>query len=72
MRRLIVEPNGWSCEYGEAPPGHILLGEQLCFKSEYRNAEGRIEGYNSSGEFLCIAPNTLVQPVETKWVDEDA
>ena len=67
MKRLILKPSGFPCSYAEARPGHILVDNQLCFKSEYHQEDGRPEGYASSGEFLCIDCTHAVQPVEYTW-----
>lgn len=67
MKQLVLNPNGWPCELSECPPGHFIELEYqtLCFKSEYRNENGRIEAYNSGGEFFH--GDGLVQPVIAVW-----
>ena len=78
MRKiLVVSPDGWPFTYESAPPGYILVDDQLCFKSEYRVQDSskkghyKIEGYNSAGEFLCIEKDHIVQPVSAEWQELD-
>ena len=72
MKRLVIKPDGFSCTYAEAPPGFILVESQLCFKSEYHQADGRPDGYCDTGEFLCIDLGSTVQPVIYEWEEYDA
>ncbi len=44
-----------------------MLEDQLCFKSEYHTEAGRIEAFNAAGEYLCVDPSTIVQPVAFRW-----
>lgn len=63
----VIVPNGWVCTLRDAPPGPFVTQthpDLLCFKSEYRTSDGRIEAYNSAGEFFASGDDTLVQPVE--------
>ena len=60
-----IVPDGWPCTLEECPPGPFVSVEypnSLCFKSEYRTPDGRVESYCESGEFFC--GKGLVQPVE--------
>lgn len=66
-RAVVITPDGWPCRYVDAPPGPIMVAEQLCFKSQYRTNLGQIEGYNSAGEYLCIEDGETVQPVRAEW-----
>jgi hypothetical protein len=71
MKILRVVPEGWPCTLEECPPGHFTHKDQLCFKTEYRDA-GKIEAYNSAGEFFCGDSNkTIVQPVIHVWAEEE-
>ena len=67
-------PDGWPVQLADCRPGPILVcpvdaadDPQLCFKSEYKTDAGKIEAYNSAGEFLCIEPSHMVQPVTLQW-----
>lgn len=71
MKRLIIVPDGWPCTLEECRPGHFVLGEQLCYKSEYfKTSPGDIEAFNCAGEYLSVPPDTTVQPADYEWVDE--
>ena len=68
-----IEPNGWPCTLLAAPPGPFVTlehPEELCFKSEYREDDGRIRAFNSAGEFFCRGNDALVQPVYMRIDDE--
>lgn len=73
-KRYVIIPNGWKCTLLEAPPGPFVCGEEateLCFKTEYRQDDGRVMAYNSAGEFFCAEGNdTIVQPVMVEVEDE--
>ena len=67
MKLLMIEPRGWPCALKEAPPGHFLFTDTLCFKSEYHTPVGEIEAYTEAGEFFCAGSEALVQPVIAVW-----
>ena len=76
MRKLEVVPYGWPCPLMECPPGLFVYGDQLCFKSEYGDNDGKMDVYNSAGEYFHgpkdINPNVvIVQPVISQWCDTD-
>lgn len=65
MQRKLIVPDGWPCTVGECPPGPFVTLENpelLCFKSEYGDNDGKLDVYNSAGEFFH--GDGLVQPVE--------
>ncbi len=68
MKRLVIEPAGWACTLGEAPPGPFIdprHGDLLCFKSKYNHEDHSVMAFNSAGEFFHAEGNaTIVQPVE--------
>lgn len=49
------------------PPCHFVYEGQLCFKTDYKNGDGKLEAYNSAGEFFCTPDDTIVQPVIQEW-----
>jgi hypothetical protein len=64
---------GWPCSIAECQPGHFILNEELCFKSEYRNEASKPEVFNCAGEYLCVDfEKTIVQPVDIMWGHEEA
>lgn len=78
MKRLSIIPRGWLCTLRECPPGHFTHGDNLCFKSEYRNTNGDPEAYCESGEYFyggaadrAAAGNIVVQPAEAVWEVEE-
>lgn len=50
-----------------APIGLFLFGDELCLKTEYRTASGRIDAYIvSSGEAFCgRQPQTVQNQLDT-------
>ena len=72
MRRLLIVPSGWPCALRECPPGPFIdpdHPENLCFKSEYGDNDGKIDAFNAAGEYYTgTGP---VQPVEMVAVDEE-
>lgn len=73
-RELIITPNGWPCTLEQCPPGHFVHDGMLCFKTEYKTNEGKIEAYCSSGEFFVggcadepCRKTVQVQPVTSSW-----
>ncbi len=75
MRQLIAKPNGWPCTLADCPPGHMAgTGERaksVWFKSEYFTDKGKIEAYNEAGEFLCVEPHEMVQPIVFVWEESE-
>ncbi len=75
MTQKIIIPVGWPCSLKEARPGPFVTldnPELLCFKSEYHHNDGRVEAYNSAGEFFCGDGDAQqVQMVEMVTEDED-
>lgn len=81
MLKLIVVPDGWKCTLEECPPGFFVRTHSegvntLCFKTEYREDDGKIQAFNEAGEwFACGASSEeerrllIVQPVIAKWED---
>jgi hypothetical protein len=68
MKRLLMEPSGWSCTLAECPPGFFVCDDSLCFKTEY----GAVGSFNEAGEHFVSDPATTeVQPVEPRWEYED-
>ena len=70
----MLVPEGWPVTLENCRPGAILVcpvetdkEPLICFKSEYRTDAGKIEAYNGAGEFLCIEPGDLVQPITIEW-----
>ena len=70
MKRYVIKPDGWPCTLAACPPGPFVWQDSLCFKSEYRTPEGKIEAFCDSGEFFYGGAPTeeargalLVQPV---------
>lgn len=77
MKRLLIEPDGWTCPLRECPPGFFIFEDRLCFKSEYLN-DGDIEVFNEAGEYFwggmsmkADRDSLIVQPVTYRWVDEE-
>ena len=72
MKIKKIVPFGWTCMLEECPPGHFvtLENEQLCFKSEYGDNEGKRDIYNESGEYWCAGYDVIVQPVIMEIEDE--
>ncbi|WP_279482289.1 hypothetical protein [Aureimonas sp. SK2] len=35
MRRLVLNPGGWTCPLGECPPGSLVYDGELMFKNGY-------------------------------------
>lgn len=69
-KELKIIPEGWPCTLEECNPGAFLFEGQLCFKSEYANSDGKIEAYNSAGEFFCRPKECIVQAVTYEWDEE--
>jgi len=74
MKRLTLEPNGWPCTLAECPAGAFIhSGEHLGFKTEYNMAnDHRTLAYNEAGECFCAGDDTIVQPVDPVWSDDEA
>ena len=57
-KRMTLKPDGWFVSVNTCPPGAFAFqyGDEwrLGFKSEYRTTNGKVEAFNSAGEFLCI------------------
>lgn len=77
MKTLELTPSGFPCRLAECPPGFFLCGEDLGFKSEYKTAKGNSEAFCESGEAFWgdankggKADDTIVQPLESRWVIE--
>ncbi len=67
MKKLILEPDGWQSSLEDCPPGLFLSDSKyICFKTEYRTEDGRIEAYNEAGEFYC-GDRSNVQPLKYRW-----
>jgi hypothetical protein len=73
-KRLVLNPSGWPLPLGECPPGFFVFEDDLCFKTEYRTEQGKMEVYCCSGEFFCAGTSSeeqkaglIVQPVEPDW-----
>lgn len=72
MKRLVLEPLGWTCRLEEAPCGPFLCNGKVCFKTEYRRDDGAIEAFCETGEAFHGEGNaTEVQPLEPKWQEVD-
>lgn len=69
MKRLIINPDGWPCKFGELRPGFFTFNDGLFLKSEYGT-----DAYCDSGEMFWggvsnpTDRNDLrVQPVVAEW-----
>ena len=80
MRMLVAKPDGWPCTLAECPPGHMVSvalyqgDNRVWFKSEYFTSTGKIEAYeayNEAGEYLCLGPDDLVQPIVFVWEETE-
>ena len=72
MRRILM-PSDWPCKLSKCRPGAFVTMDDpnmLCFKSEYRTQEGKIEAYNVAGEFFAAGSDTVVWPVHIEEIDE--
>lgn len=76
MRTLQIVPDGWPCTLEECPPGFFIVGEDLCFKTEYHTEKGESEAYCHTGEYFVGGAASsearaalVVQPVAAEWVD---
>ena len=74
MKKMIVVPEGWSCEFGECRPGFFVFEENLFLKTEY----GDNEAYCCLGEYFWGGVSKKedlvkleVQPVCTEWIEEE-
>ena len=68
-RRLIVDPDGWPCSFGECRPGLFVFEDDLFLKSEYGG-----EAYCDSGEMFWGGTSDkssrdalMVQPAVCFW-----
>ncbi len=71
-KRLLVQPEGWTCSLDDCTPGFFIFNERLCFKSRYGDC------YCESGEYFWGGTTTpearnelIVQPVFTEWVEDE-
>jgi hypothetical protein len=76
MKNLVIKPSQFPCTLAECPPGHFLYGKSLCFKSEYKDVDGKIEAFCESGEFFVAGTKSeeerrgvRVEPVHAVWED---
>jgi len=68
-----IVPEDWPCTLEDLRPGAFVSGSHptlLCLKSEYRNEDGRIDAYNSAGEFWCGDPSEMLWPVSIEEREE--
>lgn len=76
MKRLQLVPDGFECKLLECPAGFFLYGEEVCFKSEYVDDNGRPEVYCESGEAFWGGTSkiedlqkVMVIPLISRWVE---
>lgn len=71
MRVLRLRPYEFDCTIEECPTGLFLSDDQVCFKSEYGDNDGKLDVYNSAGELICSNHyKDLVTPLTCDFEEE--
>ncbi|BDA85440.1 hypothetical protein Sa4125_29820 [Aureimonas sp. SA4125] len=64
MKRLVLNPAGWTCPLGECPPGPLVHDGELFFKDDYG------QHFLDNGDSWATARGDIVvQPVVAEWED---
>ena len=72
MRRLIIEPEGWSCRLTECRPGLFVFDNELCLKDDYRDGPYICDGGETFWGGTDLKENRdqlIVQPVKAVWIE---
>lgn len=69
MKRLVILPEGWPCEFHECRSGFFLWKETLCLMSDYGG-----EAYTDGGDIFWggaiskeARAGLVIQPVTAVW-----
>jgi hypothetical protein len=75
MKKLLLEPKGWTCSLEECPPGLFVSEDRIVgFKSLYSpDKDGYLDVYEESGDIYpgrdVDKRKMMVQPVKSVWVE---